>query len=138
MANSAPTADPRNAAPDPSAAPYASGAKSNMTAEEALKQVPTADPKFAMMDRDMRDKEALLKQAPNDPKAKAAYVDSAYKYGHALVIGPTDAPKAVQYRGALALFRRALKVDPNHAQSKDEAKTIEDIYTNSLGQPIPK
>ena len=135
-----------SAAPNPNAAvqtptspdaPFAQGGGSNMTAEEALKQVPTLDPKFAPMDKDMRAKEAALKQEPNDAKAKSAYVESAYNYGHTLVLGPTTVPQRAQYRAALALFRRALKVDPKHEQSLNESKTINDIYTQ-MGRPIPQ
>ena len=137
MANAAPTADPRNAAPDASAAPFAGGGGSALTAEEALKQVPALDPKFAPMDRAMRDKEALLKQAPNDSKAKAAYVDSAYNYGKELVHGDTAMSQKIRYRAGLALFRRALKVDPKHAPSLEETALVEGIYT-SMRLPIPK
>jgi hypothetical protein len=43
----------------------------------------------------------------------------------------------VQYRAALALFRRVLAVDPKHQGSLAEKKTIDDIY---IGMPggIPK
>ena len=141
-----PTNKTMGAAPNPDAkiqtpgspdAPFAKGGGSNMTAEEALKQVPALDPKFAPMDKDLTEKEMALKQAPNDPKAKAAYVESAYKYGHSLLADGASLGPTMQYRAALAPFRRALRVDPKHAPSLAEAKTIEDIYTQ-MGRPIPK
>ncbi len=137
MASAAPNTDAKPVTPGSPDAPFASKGDSKMAAEDALKQVPTLDPKYAPMDKTLRDKEAALKQSPNDPKAKSAYVEAAYNYGHTLMISETTAPKAVQYRGALALFRRALKVDPKHQPSLDESETIINIY-KSLGWAIPQ
>ena len=137
MTSATPSLDPKVQTPTSPDAPFAKSGASSMTAEEALKQVPALDKNFAPMQADLTGKEAALKLAPNDPKAKSAYVESAYNYGHKLVLGPTSAPQTVQYRAALALYRRALKVDPKHQPSLDETKTIEDIYTQ-MGRPIPK
>ena len=137
MANAAPNPDAKMQTPTSPDAPYAKSGGSNLTAEEALEKVPALDPKFAPLDRDMRDKEARLKQTPNDPKAKAAYVEAAYTYGHSLLTDGANLGPMIQYRAALAPYRRALKVDPQNEKSLKETKTIEDIYL-SMGRPIPK
>ena len=119
------------------AAPFANGGGSNMTAEEALKQAPTLDPKFAPMQKDLAERETALKKAPDDPKAKAAYVETAYKYGHELYSGDTSVSQTIRYRAALAVYRRVLKVDPANQKSLEEKQMIEKIYS-SMGRPIPQ
>jgi hypothetical protein len=42
----------------------------------------------------------------------------------------------VQYRAALALYRKAIAVDPKHKPSLAAKKQIEDVY-KSMGMPIP-
>jgi len=112
----------------------ASGA--TMTAEDALKIVTTIDPGLAPQQAAMQKAEAAYTKSPNDAKLKTAYVNATYAFGHAVMLdGQKD--QRVMYRAALALYRRALKVDPKHQPSLDDKKLIEGIYV-SMGRPIPK
>lgn len=118
-------------------APPFAGAKS-MTTEAALKQAPKDDPGLAPLDKAFTAAAAALKKSPKDAKAKKAYVDAAYKYGKTCednASGKLSRP--VQYRAALALYRKALAVDPKHKLSLDEKKKIDDIYASMPGG-IPK
>jgi hypothetical protein len=115
-------------------APYAGGKQ--MTTEEALKQAPKVDPSLVPLDKKFSAAAADLKKNPKDTKVKKAYVDAAYNYGHAAMMHGQQSPK-VMYRASLALYRKALAVDPKHKPSLDDKNTIESIY-KSMGMPIPK
>jgi len=65
--------------------------------------------------------EKQLKAKPKDPAAKAAAVDAYFKRGFALT-------EARQYASALGDYRRALRLDPGHAESQKWQKQIIDIY----------
>ncbi|HKQ99855.1 MAG TPA: hypothetical protein VJT09_04230 [Pyrinomonadaceae bacterium] len=41
------------------------------------------------------------------------------------------------YKFALRDFRRTLRYDPNNEEARAKRDQIEDIYTNSLGRPVP-
>ncbi len=117
-------------------APYAGGKK--VTTEEALKQAPKDDPSLAPLDKAFMTASAALKKSPKDAKAKKAYVEAAFKYGKTCednVSGKLSRP--VQYRAALALYRKALAVDPRHKPSMEEKGKIEDIYKSMPGG-VPK
>ncbi len=114
----------------PVSAPFAKGPK--MTTEQALQQAAKTNPALASFDKSFKSAEATLKKKPKDAKAKKAYVEACYKYGHEAMVSGQASPK-VMYRAALALFRRALKVDPKHKASLDEKKMIEDIYKTMPG-----
>ena len=88
-----------------------------MTAEEALKEAPKADTSLASLDKAFKETETKLKKSPKDAKAKKAYVDACYKYGHQAMVNGSKSPR-ILYRAALALYRRALKVDPKHQPSQ--------------------
>lgn len=115
-------------------APFAGGKK--MTTEEALKAAPGADPSLVPFEKAFKAADAKLKKTPKDAKAKKAYVDAAFKYGHAAMERGQASPK-VMYRASLALYRKALAVDPKHKPSMDEKKLIEGIYAQ-MGMEIPK
>ncbi len=120
----------------PPGAPFAGGKR--VTTEEALKQAPKDDPSLAPLDKAYMAAAASLKKSPKDAKAKKAYVEAAYKYGKTCednVSGKLSRP--VQYRAALALYRKALAVDPKHKPSIDEKLKIEDIYKSMPGG-VPK
>src|ERR1051326_4071222 len=112
----------------PPTAPGKPPASKPMTCEEALKQAPKDDPGLAPLDKAFKAAEAQLKKSPKDEKIKKAYVESAYKYGHTTMMDRGKLRPAIQYRAALALYRRALAVDPKHKPSLDDKKMIEDIY----------
>lgn len=119
----------------PPNAPFAAGA--NLTAEQALKEAPKKNPKLAPLQKEYDAAEARWKKKPKDAAAKKAYVEAAYKYGHTIMVGRGDLPPAIQYRASLALYRKALAVDPKHQPTLADKKSIEDIY-KSMGRPIPK
>ncbi len=118
-----------------SARPAAGGLK--VTGEEALVSVPKTDPQFEEDARNLAEAEAALKDKPNDEAAKKACVEAAYTYGHKVMGGTSQVPPAIKYRAALALYRRALKIDAGHQPSLDDKKTIEDIYTQ-MGRAVPQ
>lgn len=107
-----------------------------MTSEQALKEATKADASLATLDKAFKEAETKLKKSPKDAKAKKAYVDACYKYGHQAMTNGNKSPK-ILYRAALALYRRALKVDPKHQPSLDDKKLIEDIYQTMPGG-VPK
>ena len=41
------------------------------------------------------------------------------------------------YKIALRDFRRTLRYDPNNEEARAKRDQIVDIYTNSLGRPVP-
>lgn len=118
----------------PGQPPFAKGPK--ITTEQALKEAPKADSTLAPLDKAFKAAEAKLKKSPKDAKAKKAYVDACYKYGHQAMANGSKSPK-ILYRASLALYRRALKVDPKHQPSLDDKKLIEDIYQSMPGG-VPK
>ncbi len=115
--------------------PFAGGA--SLTAEEALASVPKSEPKYAPLQKKQDEAEAALKAKPADEAAKKAYVEQTYAYGHELMAGDNSINQKVKYRAALALFRRALKVDSTHAPTLADKKMIEDIY-GQMGLSIPQ
>jgi len=115
-------------------APFAGGKK--MTVEEALKAAPSTDPTLVPFEKTFKAAEVKLKKSPKDAKVKKMYVDATYKYGNAAMEKGQSSPK-IMYRAALALYRKALAVDPKHKPSLDEKKMIEDIYKTMPGG-IPK
>jgi lipoprotein-anchoring transpeptidase ErfK/SrfK len=46
-------------------------------------------------------------------------------------------PPREKYPNALAIFRNALKIDPDNVLAKDGVKLIEDVYA-SMGRPVPQ
>lgn len=117
-------------------APYA-GAK-KMTTEAALIQAPKDDPSLLPLQKAYFAAGAALKKPKAGLKEKKAYVEAAFKYGKTCednVSGKLSRP--VQYRAALALYRKALAIDPKHKPSLDEKQKIEDIYKSMPGG-VPK
>ena len=53
-----------------------------------------------------------------------------------VMLDPALAPKE-KYPKALAMFRNALKIDPDNALAKDGVTLIEDVY-KSMGRPVPQ
>ena len=103
----------------PGAPPFA--AKKSMTCEEALKQAPKDDADLAPLAKGLTDASAKLKKSPKNAAVKKAYVDSAFKYGDALMHLPSGRlTPPVQYRAAFGLFGNALAVDPIYQGSLAE------------------
>ena len=108
-----------------------------MTSEEALKQAPKDDPSLQPLDKAFSEAGAKLKKSPKDAKLKKAYVDTGYNYGHTVMMDRGKLRPTVQYRAALAIYRKVLVVDPKHKKTLEDKKLIEDIY-KQMGLPIPK
>ncbi|MCW3054145.1 MAG: hypothetical protein JWN14_3315 [Chthonomonadales bacterium] len=118
------------------APPFAGGKP--MTTEAALKEAPKDDPTLAPLEKAFTAAAAALKKSPKDAKVKKAYVEAAYKYGKTAEDNANNKlSRPVQYRAALALYRKALAVDPKHKPSLDEKQKIDDIYKGMPGG-IPK
>ena len=117
-------------------APFAGGGK-QLTSEQALKEVPKLEKSFIPLEKSFKAAAAKLKKSPKDAKVKKAYVDAAYKYGHTVMTAQGKLSPRIMYRAALALYRKALKVDPKHKPSLEDKKLIEDIY-KQMGMSIPK
>ena len=115
--------------------PFAGGPK--ITCEQALAEAPKDDKSLLPLDKAYRSAEVAMKKKPKDAKLKKSFVEAAFKYGHFVTFKENALGPKVKYRAGLALYRKALAVDPKHAESLKEKKTIEDIYTTSLHLPIP-
>lgn len=120
----------------PGAPPFAG--KKSMTCDEALKQAPKDDADLVPLAKGLSEAEGKLKKSPKSSAVQKTYVEAAFKYGDALMHLPQGKlTPPVQYRAALALFRKVLAVDPKHKGSLEEKKTIDDIYQGMPGG-IPK
>jgi hypothetical protein len=78
--------------------------------------------------------EAKLAKKPADAKLKAEVAEANYQVGHTMMYNDSLPPR-IKYRGALKLFRRAMELNPKHAQAAADRKQIEDIY-KQMGMPI--
>jgi hypothetical protein len=76
------------------------------------------------------------KAAPGNSALRAAAGEAYYKAGHEMMVS-AKLNRKVKYRGALRLFREALRVDPAQRQAAGEKQLLEDIY-RSMGRPIPR
>jgi tetratricopeptide (TPR) repeat protein len=85
----------------------------------------------AKFDGVIAEAEKALKVKPNDAAAKTDLADALFDRGFALT-------EARQYAAALGDYRKALKLDPNHEESKKWIDTIEGIYRNSVNKEPPK
>lgn len=119
-------------------APPFAGLGKKMTVAEAMKKAPELDKALVPFGKKLAIAEVKLKKNPKDAKLKKGVVEAAYNYGHELITLPqgTLSPP-VQYRAALGYYRKALAIDPKHAPSLKEKKTIDDIYSGMPGG-IPK
>ncbi len=128
-----PAAPPKDKSPHSGAmqAPFA-GKAPKMTVEQALQQAVKADATLAPLEKTFKTAEAEMKKKPKDAKAKKAYVEACYQYGHTAMVNGSKQPR-ILYRASLALLRRALKVDPKHEPSQKDKQLIEDIYKTMPG-----
>ena len=76
--------------------------------------------------------EKAVKSKPNDEQAKKTLAQAYFDRAFALT-----QPPARQYAAALGDYRRALKYDPNHEESKTWINQISTIF-RSLGKEPPK
>jgi tetratricopeptide (TPR) repeat protein len=81
-------------------------------------------------DKAIADAEKSQKAKPSDAAAKSALAQAYFERGFALT-------ESRQYASALGDFRRALKLDPNHAESKQWMDQIMSIYA-MLKKEAPK
>lgn len=110
-------------------AQHGAGANSPEAAKKARADLAAAKAKYTKT-------KAAFKASPKNAAAKKAYVDATVNYATTTMMSGVLTPKE-KYPTALALYREALKTDPNNKEAKNNAKMIEDIY-RSMGRPIPK
>lgn len=79
---------------------------------------------------------AAFDKNPKDSNAMKAYVAATVKLGTATMNAAELSPRE-KYRGALVLYREALKLDPNNKEALANKKLIEGIYKD-MGRPIPQ
>ncbi len=84
----------------------------------------------AKFDGKIAEAEKAVKAKPSDEAAKKALADAYFVRGSALT-------EARQYASALGDYRRALKLDPNHDESKNWIDQIINIYA-MLKKDYPK
>ncbi len=84
----------------------------------------------AKFDKAVADAEKASKAKSSDEAAKKTLAQAYFERGFALT-------EARQYASALGDYRRALKYDPEHAESKEWIDQIVNIYT-MLKKPPPK
>ena len=84
----------------------------------------------AKFDGVIAEAEKAVKAKPNDAAAKTALADAYFDRGFALT-------EARQYAAALGDYRKALKLDPNHEDSKKWIDQIVGIY-KMLNKEAPK
>ncbi|HZT44024.1 MAG TPA: hypothetical protein VFA07_17795 [Chthonomonadaceae bacterium] len=117
-------------------APYA--ASGTMTTTQALQKAPKMDPSLAPLDRTFTAALVAVKKHPKDARTKKAFVDAGNRYGNALMFYKgTKLSRPVQYRAALAVYRKVLAVDPHDQNSSNNKNMIESIYRTMPGG-IPK
>jgi tetratricopeptide (TPR) repeat protein len=76
------------------------------------------------------------KKNPTSSEYKKALAGAYFAQGQA-TMNDQALPPMRKYPSALASFRKAVELDPQHAEAKANIKMIEDIYT-SMGRPIPQ
>jgi tetratricopeptide (TPR) repeat protein len=94
----------------------------NANAAGPAKSSPTGDPiDTTKFDAKIKDAEKDVKAKPEDETAKKALAEAFFERGFALT-------QARQYASALGDYRRALKYDPDHEESKNWIDQIVSIY----------
>jgi hypothetical protein len=103
-----------------------------------LKAPDAAEPsaKLTTLKKAQDQAKATFDKNPKDAKAKSAYIAATVKLGTA-TMNADELPPREKYRGALTLYREALKLDPQNKEALANKKLIEDIY-KSMGRPIPQ
>lgn len=106
-------------------------ANSNGTASAPYKSAAMGDPiDTAKFDGTIAAAEKIVKSKPADNEAKKNLAQAYFDRGAALT-------EARQYASALGDYRRALKYDPNHEESKKWIEQIVSIY-KMLKKDAPK
>jgi len=80
--------------------------------------------------------EAKLARSPKDAKLKSEVAEANYQVGYWVEYQKPGQTPREKYRGALKLYRRALELNPKHANAIKEKEQIEQIY-KSMGMPVP-
>ena len=87
-------------------------------------------------DEAVADLDAAYQKNPKSAELKKALAGAHFAQGNATMTN-ADLPPMRKYPAALRGFRKAVELDPTHAQAKANIKTIEDIY-KSMGRPVPQ
>ena len=105
----------------------------NQPQRPASPKAPGGEPiDTAKFDGVIAEAEKTVKSKPNDEQAKKTLAQAYFDRAFALT-----QPPARQYAAALGDYRRALKYDPNHEESKQWIDQISTIF-RSLGKEPPK
>jgi len=105
--------------------------RSNSAMPGQQRPAATGDPiDTSKFDKAIADTSAAAKSNINDPAAKKALANAYFDRGFALT-------EARQYAAALGDLRRALQLDPSHAEAKKWSDQIVSIY-KSLNREPPK
>lgn len=114
-----------------SAGLFASPAAADPVTDAANKQILAGQYAEAIASLD-----AAYKKNPGSSEYKKALAGAYFAQGKSTMADP-QLPPMRKYPAALASLRKAVELDPQHAEAKASIKMIEDIYT-SMGRPIPK
>lgn len=80
--------------------------------------------------------EELHKSAPDDVALKQSLISAHMKYGNYFMYNDTLAPR-VKYPNALKHYKAVLRLDASHADAKDKANQIIEIY-QMMGREVPE
>lgn len=87
-------------------------------------------------DAELAQLEAVHAKNPADAAAKSAYVAGLVAKANFFMFAK-DLPPREKYPKALALYRKAVEVDPSNATAKAGVDQIEAIYTQ-MGREVPR
>lgn len=80
--------------------------------------------------------EAKLTKNPKDAKLKSEVAEANFQVGYATMMNP-ELPPRMKYGAALKKYRRALALNPKHAEALKNKDMIEGIY-KQMGRPVPQ
>ena len=114
-----------------SAGLFASPAAADEVTEAAARKIVAGKYAEAIADLD-----AAYKKNPGSSDYRKALAGAYFAQGQS-TMNDAQLPPMRKYPAALASFRKAVELDPQHAEAKSNIKMIEDVYT-SMGRPIPQ
>lgn len=82
------------------------------------------------------DLDAAYQKNPKSAELKKALAGAHFAQGQATMKNE-QLPPMRKYPAALRSFRKAVALDPGHAEAKSNIQTIEDVY-KSMGRPVPQ
>lgn len=101
------------------------------TTESAKKKIAEGKYEEAVTELD-----AAYQKNPKSAELKKALAGAHFAQGDATMKNE-QLPPMRKYPAALRSFRKAVALDPGHAEAKNNIKAIEDVY-KSMGRPVPQ